>query len=648
MRTVRQTSVAATLVLAAAGGLLATAPTASAAVSCASPLFKREFFANTTLTGTPKRTDCDSAINEHWTGAPAPGLPRDRFGVRWTLTRDFGSGGPFTFTVQGRDGARVYLDGVRKYNVWSDLATARKGTVNLTVPKGRHTLRVDFANWTGTADIAFAYAPRTAAAVDKVKPLTPASVTVAHDRATGRVKLAWARNKEMDLAGYRVYRRLSGQAFPARPLLVTTGATATDTPPPTGQTFLYELRAADRAGNESPGSADFTVVTVDRTAPAAPTGVKATVSTGAVTVAWQPVAGANRYRVLRADNPAGPWTKAADNLTGTTHRDTTADIRRPWYYKTAAIDAAGNVSALSAAATTGAPDTTPPAPVTALAARGTTAGNGITWTASVSTDTTGYQVFAAPVGGQDPDGPVFVTGTSYHDDSAETGTETVYRVQAVDHYGNLSQATEARGTRPVPADVPAPTVDSAAPGDLANTIEFRAPYLTDPDASPATGYRLYRRTAAHTPWKLLTTGTLSQESYPLAYADTTAPVGRASYYLVSLDDQGAEGAPSAPFEIVRDRAVLTAPLSAPKLTVVQDVRVAVIVDVKPADADRGKGIKAYRWSFSCVGGWNESQGETIRITQRIPYAGPCDLQVEAVGHYGSTGLTAYQEFFWAR
>ncbi|MEF9885977.1 fibronectin type III domain-containing protein [Streptomyces sp. P9-A4] len=643
MRTARQTAVATTLVLAAAGELLATAPTASAAVTCASPLFKREYFANTTFTGTPKRVDCDSAVAESWTGAPAYGLPRDRFGVRWTVTRDFGSGGPFALSVAARDGVRVYLDGVRKYSVWTDLATVRAGTVNLTIPQGRHTLRVDFANWTGTADVKFSYLPRTAATVDKVRPLTPAGFAVAYDRTTGRTRLAWAKNKEMDLAGYRVYRRLAGQTFPARPVVITGNATttATDTPPATGETFVYELRAVDRAAHESVGTADLSVVTVDRTPPAVPSGVAAAVSASAVTVRWTAPSGAATYRVQRAAAPAGPWTTVVESLAGAaSYRDLTADFHQQQYYRIAARDTAGNLSAYSATATTGAPDTTAPAPVTGLTAQGTTAGNRITWTAPATTDTAGYEVFAAPAGQEDPDGPEHVTGTSYHDVLAETGAETVYQVRAVDHYGNLSAATEVSTSRPTPAAVPAPLMERAAPSDLHNEITFRP---GGPDA--VTGYRVYRRSNTSSAWTPVDT----TAPYTFTGTDRGAPLGRAYYYVVALDADGNEGPPSATAETVRDRPVLTAPLSAPSLTVVQDVRIAVVVDVKPADADRGKGITGYEWSFSCTdGGRHRTTGETARIQASVPYAGPCDLWVRAIGHYGSTGTAAYQDFFWTR
>ncbi len=182
MNPARRTTQAATtaLVLATAGALLSTAaPAASAATTCTSPVYKRQFFANTTFSGTPKKTDCDAAIAENWGAkAPATGLPKDNFGVRWSVTRDFGSGGPFTFTAAAQDGIRVYLDGKVKVDLWKNVSTTQKKTVNLTIPSGKHTLRVDYAAWTGNANVNFAYTPRTSASVDKVKPLAPTGADI--------------------------------------------------------------------------------------------------------------------------------------------------------------------------------------------------------------------------------------------------------------------------------------------------------------------------------------------------------------------------------------------------------------------------------------------------------------------------------------
>ncbi|MDT0465031.1 PA14 domain-containing protein [Streptomyces gibsoniae] len=355
-----------TVVLATAGGLLTAAAPASAATSCTSPVFKRQFFANTGLTGAPRRTDCDSAVDQSWSGAPASGLPADRFGVRWTVTRDFGSGGPFAFSAGGTDGIRVYLDGVRKLNLWSDTRDSRSTNLNLTVPKGTHTLRIDYVNWTGKAAVKFTYAPRTSATVDKVRPLAPAGVTAAYDKATRKAKVSWARNKEMDLAGYRVYRRPKGATAWTR-LTATTATTYTDAPPATGQVFSYEVRAYDGAGNESGGTAGFSVTTVDRTPPAAPfvemdlcPGDQPFAAPELVTT-LQNAADIARYEMQRLDAATRTWATVYAGTKGAICDTGYLADGSKVTYRGRARDAAGNWSAYSAATTFTTFDLTPPA-----------------------------------------------------------------------------------------------------------------------------------------------------------------------------------------------------------------------------------------------------------------------------------------------
>ncbi|HEY9371451.1 MAG TPA: hypothetical protein VIU94_23930, partial [Streptomyces sp.] len=96
MTRTRLGAAALTAALATAGGLLTATP-ASAAVTCTSPVWTAQYFANTSFSGTPKLTACDSAIAENYGNGDPAGvtLPNDNFSVRWSLTRDFGSGGPF-------------------------------------------------------------------------------------------------------------------------------------------------------------------------------------------------------------------------------------------------------------------------------------------------------------------------------------------------------------------------------------------------------------------------------------------------------------------------------------------------------------------------------------------------------------------------
>ncbi|MFJ8446170.1 PA14 domain-containing protein [[Kitasatospora] papulosa] len=490
---------AAAVVLSTAGTLLAAAAPASAAVTCASPVFKRTFYANTTFTGTPRGTDCDSLIDQNWgTGAAGyKGMPADNFGVRWSTTRDFGSGGPFTFTAATRDGIRVYVDGVRKVDVWKNVSATVSRTVNLTIPKGTHSLRIDFVNWTGAANVRFAYTPRTSASVDKVKPLVPSGATVAHDAASTSTKVGWARNKEMDLAGYRVYRRLKGAAYPAQPLATTTSASYTDTTvPKDGNVYYYEVRAYDKAGNASSGTTDLAVTTVDRVAPAAPKGVEDNWAMGSpteITLHWDGNTEPDlaEYRVYRSTSRPVALT-ASNRLasSGGGYRGPLPQTGDLYYYVVTAVDTHGNESAPSGTAMYYSDDLTGPVD-TALNARASESEAGVTvaWDASerTSADFAGYSVFRTSRPGtanaRRTEVAAHVRGTSFTDAAPPPGVTYAYRVVALDHEGNGGTPSEELtltvvGNTTAPAAVTGVTAvpggtASPSPGTAARVPESR-------------------------------------------------------------------------------------------------------------------------------------------------------------------------------
>ncbi|MER6958099.1 hypothetical protein [Streptomyces sp. NPDC000618] len=84
-RTTVATATATAAVLAATGSMitLAAAP-AAAATTCASPVYKRQIFANTSFSDTAKRTGCDAAIIENWgtrASVSVSGVPSNHFSV---------------------------------------------------------------------------------------------------------------------------------------------------------------------------------------------------------------------------------------------------------------------------------------------------------------------------------------------------------------------------------------------------------------------------------------------------------------------------------------------------------------------------------------------------------------------------------------
>ncbi|MFM9608226.1 PA14 domain-containing protein [Streptomyces niveiscabiei] len=446
----RRTTGVAVLSLATALTGLAFPATAQAAVTCAPGVWKAQYYAGTALTGTPKATVCDTAIAENYgLGDPAGvTLPRDRFGVRWTTTRDFGSGGPFDLTLAVQDGARVYLDGSRKIDLWRDVSRTQKKTLRLTVPRGTHTLRVDFAAFTGAADIAFAYRPVTGAA-DRTAPLAPSGVKAGYAPATLRASLAWSRNHELDLSGYRVYRRTGATgAWSALTGAPTTAAAFTDTPPATGATYEYALRAADRTGNLSPLSAPVRVASADRTAPTTPTGLTATYDDFGARLSWSAVTGASAYEVQRAGTPEGPYTSLSVPTQSTALTDPAATAGTTHHYRVRALDSAGNASAYSAPVRLDATEPRP-LPPAGVSANGWVDRNTVGWRYEGDAAHR-FNVYAA----ESPDGPwtrltgTPVTGPAYDDFTAPVGQARHYQVRTVTAHGTESNpSATASATR---------------------------------------------------------------------------------------------------------------------------------------------------------------------------------------------------------
>ena len=452
----------------------------------------------------------------------------------------------------------------------------------------------------------------------------------------------------MDLSGYRVYRRVMGSG--SWTYLTTTTATATsytDTAPATGTTYYYEVRAHDKAGNQSSGSTDRPVATVDNPPPTAPGGLRISVGAGSVALSWEAVNGAETYSVLRATDPQGPFQRIAGFVSGTSYRDTSADIRTRLYYLVTALDAAGNESAPSDHGDTGEPDTIAPGQVTGLTAEGTTAGNALRWTAP-SDDVVHYEVWAAPEGQSDPDGPDTVIGTSFNDMRATAGAAVTYTIQAVDAYGNTSPASEpVTATRPAPGDFTEPTAVTVTPRDSGTQLTW------DRSADAAVyGVRVYRRTSTSAAWDRVGSTTAN------LFMDTEAKAGRAYYYVATLDAQGRESAPSDIVPVDRlTPATSTAPLP-PVLTLSAPYtectandcvgrggigQVVTVTMSRPAGDDRV--IGGYRWQVT--GGLSQTV-TTVTTDETFTYKptaiGTHIVKVATMDVYGRFGASTELTF----
>ncbi|MET9088253.1 PA14 domain-containing protein [Streptomyces sp. NPDC004237] len=602
----KNTLQATAVVLATTAGLLTVvaAPTASAATTCTSPVFKRQFFANTTFKGTPKKTDCDSTVSESWSGAPASGLPKDNFGVRWSVTRDFGSGGPFALAASGLDGIRVYLDGVRKVDLWKNTTKTVSKTVNVTVPKGKHTLRIDYVNWTGAAKVKFAYTPRTSAAVDKVKPLTPLDPLVSYDVSANTTKLSWTKNREMDLAGYRVYRRLRGSTSWTK-TGTTTATSLTDAPPATGDLYYYEVRAYDKAGNESTGTADALVTSTVLQTPA---GFTASATDTGAELSWTGVHAAVKYRVERTDF-YGVVTKSWDLAYTVTLTDDSLTRGETVKYRVASVDGSGHVSPFTDLKAVTRP-LAPPRELTATAGIGSAT---LQWTMKAEDTPYGdFRVYRSTTLPVDTSTAQWVTCTtsfttlsdgsrrySCGDFSAEEGTTYHYAVAnvqwpSVSPLSNTATVTTLESDKP-PAQVTGLTATATEYG-----IELDWDDNTEPDLLR---YVVYRGTVlgeegeeqvcSGGEWAWLNAGTSH-------YRDVRTPDGdHACYWVDAIDTAGNSSRWLGPVSAVAvDELDLTPSVATPEgapLTLTADTPDSGGVRLGWSAVDSATGYQVYRW-----------------------------------------------------
>jgi fibronectin type 3 domain-containing protein len=202
-------------------------------------------------------------------------------------------------------------------------------------------------------------------------------------------------------------------------------------------TYYYVVKATAGAVS-SLLSVEFSATTLL----GAPTGVLATaVSTSEIDLAWNPVAGATGYVVLRATASGGPYTVIGSPTT-TSFANTGLSSATTYYYVVEATDTSGN-SANSATVSA----TTQVAAPTGLVATGKEKSEiDLTWTAV--TGATSYVVQRSLVSG----GPYATVGTTTTGSFADTGrSEEIfyyYVVEAVNAGGTGPASAEAAGRIP--------------------------------------------------------------------------------------------------------------------------------------------------------------------------------------------------------
>ena len=134
------------------------------------------------ITGTPTVTNIDRNIDFDWEDrAPLPGIPEDRFVVRWTGTIVAPTSDAYTLCVASDDGTRLWLDGNRVIDDWNvhpktqNCATALNWTAGST-----HDLRLEYFEET-----VFASAELSWSSTTMPEQVVPASALFQHGPTNG-------------------------------------------------------------------------------------------------------------------------------------------------------------------------------------------------------------------------------------------------------------------------------------------------------------------------------------------------------------------------------------------------------------------------------------------------------------------------------
>ncbi|MHB1318128.1 MAG: PA14 domain-containing protein [Anaerolineae bacterium] len=112
--------------------------------------WRGEYYGNVDLAGAPVLVRNDAAIAFDWAAnAPAPGIPADRFSVRWTRSLAFAQG-PYRFVTRADDGIRLYVDERPVIDSWNNTGD-RTFDGFIWLAAGAHTVRVEFREHLGNA-----------------------------------------------------------------------------------------------------------------------------------------------------------------------------------------------------------------------------------------------------------------------------------------------------------------------------------------------------------------------------------------------------------------------------------------------------------------------------------------------------------------
>lgn len=245
-------------------------------------------------------------------------------------------GHPHVETVQRLEavGSSIWRTSIYQQGALGDIQIASTDGASFTVQQGATSQT---------------YLTKGAPLPDTLPPTAPASLVATASPST--IDLTWAPSSDdVGVTSYRVDRSADGTSF--APVATASGTSLTEGGLAAGTTYSYQVFALDAASNVSAGSniaSATTPAAADTTAPSPPASLVAAGSANAIDLAWgasTDATGVTSYEVWRAGSFL--TSLAAASLA---YRDAGLAADTTHSYQVTAVDAAGNRSLASAAAT---------------------------------------------------------------------------------------------------------------------------------------------------------------------------------------------------------------------------------------------------------------------------------------------------------
>ncbi|MGA9569071.1 MAG: glycoside hydrolase family 44 protein, partial [Candidatus Acidiferrales bacterium] len=185
-----------------------------------------------------------------------------------------------------------------------------------------------------------------------VLPAPSAPTGVVATAGNAQVSLTWAASS--GASGYHVKRSIVSGA--ETQISAPTSNSYTDTGLTNGTKYFYVVSAVNSGGESGNSSEVSATPSAPLTAPATPTGLRATGGNAQVSLSWSASTGAASYNVKRSTTNGGPYNTAVASPTVTNYSDTAVTNGTTYYYVVSAVNTAGqSANSAQASATPASP-----------------------------------------------------------------------------------------------------------------------------------------------------------------------------------------------------------------------------------------------------------------------------------------------------